>query len=141
IWQDGPATRAARTGAILYLDEIAEAREDVITVLHSLSDHRRMLFVDRINESITAPKEFMLIASFNPGYQRSLKQLKPSTRQRFMTLAFSYPSLNLEQKIVEHESGLTGPMVKSLVNLAAKMRSLVELGLVETVSTRLLIGT
>jgi len=89
-WVDGPVTRAARTGAILYLDEIAEARADAIVVIHSLTDHRRELFLDRTGEHLKAPDDFMLIVSYNPGYQRSLRELKPSTRQRFLGLTFGY---------------------------------------------------
>ena len=88
-WVDGPVTRAVREGAILYLDEIAEARADAMVVIHSLSDHRRELFLDRTGERIKAPKDFMLVVSYNPGYQRSLRELKPSTRQRFAALTFS----------------------------------------------------
>ena len=91
VWQDGPLTRALRQGAILYLDEIVEAREDVVVVLHSLADHRRQIYLDRLNETLTAPAEFMLVISFNPGYQRGFKELKPSTRQRFRGLELPVP--------------------------------------------------
>jgi nitric oxide reductase NorQ protein len=141
VWIDGPVTRAVRSGAILYLDEIAEAREDVIVVLHSLTDHRREIYLDRTNESLTAPASFMLIASFNPGYQSRLKELKPSTRHRFVTLAFGYPEKNIEAQIVAKETGLDLKMSEKLVDLAYKIRSLTELGLRETVSTRLLVYT
>lgn len=140
VWQDGPVTRAVRTGAVLYLDEIAEAREDVIVVLHSLSDHRRELYVDRIDETCKAPPEFMMIVSYNPGYRRALKEMKPSTRQRFVSLAFGYPTAEVEMEIVCAESGVDVASARRLVTLAGKIRALDELGLAETVSTRLVIG-
>lgn len=139
VWQDGPLTRAVREGAILYLDEIAEARSDVIVVLHPLSDHRRQIFVERRDEMLTAPPEFMLVVSFNPGYQRSLKELKPSTRQRFVSMGFGYPAASVEERIVAEESGVTAKQAAQLVKLAHKIRALTELGLAETVSTRLLV--
>lgn len=140
VWQDGPATRAVRTGAILYLDEVAEAREDVITVLHPLTDYRRRLFVDRHDEEIVAGDSFMLVVSFNPGYQRSLRELKPSTRQRFVSMAFHYPAREVESEIVAVEAGIDGKLADKLVALGHKIRNLQEAGLRETVSTRLLIG-
>jgi nitric oxide reductase NorQ protein len=140
IWQDGPVTRAVRNGGILYLDEIAEARDDVITVLHSLSDHRRELYLDRKGETLTAPDNFILVVSFNPGYQQSLKEMKPSTRQRFVSLSFNYPDEKTEIEIVNTESNLDKSQCKKLVKVANKIRNLHELGLAETVSTRLLIG-
>ncbi len=140
VWQDGPATRAVRTGAILYLDEIAEAREDVIVVLHALADHRRTLYLDRCDETLVAPPEFMLVASFNPGYRHGARELKPSTRQRFLTLSFGYPSESVEQEIVRTESGVDASTAKRLVAYARKVRALEELGLAETVSTRLLVA-
>ncbi len=139
VWEDGPLTRAVRSGAILYLDEIAEAREDVVVVLHPLTDHRRQVFIDRRNESIAAPPEFMLVISFNPGYQRGLKQLKPSTRQRFVGLSFAYPAEAVETKIVQTETGLDAGIARKLVIFANKVRGLHELGLAESVSTRLLV--
>lgn len=139
VWQDGPLTRAVREGAILYLDEIAEARPDTIVALHSLTDHRRTLFLDRLNQSVQAPPEFMLVASFNPGYQRGLKELKPSTRQRFLAFSFDYPAPNIEAEIVIAESGVAVNKATKLVQLAGRVRKLVELGLSETISTRLLV--
>lgn len=141
IWQDGPVTRAVREGAILYLDEIAEAREDVIVALHPLTDHRRELYIDRLNESIKAPKEFMCVASFNPGYQRGLKELKPSTRQRFVTVLMQYPSADVEVEIICELTSLNASVAKTLIGLANKIRSQPQLGLRETVSTRLLVHT
>ena len=139
IWQDGPVTRAVRTGAILYLDEIAEARPDVVVVLHPLSDHRRQLFVERHDETISAAPGFGLVVSFNPGYQRGLKELKPSTRQRFIALHFDYPAPALEAEIVVGETGIDPAAAGKLVALAGKMRNLGELGLSEVPSTRLLV--
>lgn len=133
VWQDRPLTRAVREGAILYLDEIAEAREDVVVVLHSLTDHRRQIFLDRLNETLTAPPEFMLIISFNPGYQRGFKELKPSTRQRFVGLSFYYPEARVEAEIVARKSGVddvlahsgsaTAPPQPPLRNLVRRINS------------------
>jgi nitric oxide reductase NorQ protein len=139
VWQDGPLTRAVRDGMILYLDEIAEAREDVVVVLHSLTDHRRQIFLDRRNETLTAPPEFMLVISFNPGYQRGFKELKPSTRQRFVGLTFQYPEAAVEAEIVAQESGVDMTLARRLVTFASKVRQLQELGLSATASTRLLV--
>lgn len=140
-WVDGPVTRAAREGAILYLDEIAEARSDVIVVIHPLADHRRQVFVERINEVVDAAPGFMLVVSYNPGYQRGLKELKPSTKQRFVSLDFQYPNAALEQEILEKETEVSPADAKRLVALASKMRGLDELGLAEVPSTRLLVNT
>ncbi len=138
-WQDGPVTRAVREGAILYLDEIAEAREDVIVVLHPLTDHRREIYIDRTNESLVAAPGFLCVATYNPGYQRGLKDLKPSTRQRFVTLSLTYPSAELEQEILMDLTKLDSSIAKKLVSLANKIRAQPHLGLRETVSTRLLV--
>jgi nitric oxide reductase NorQ protein len=139
VWQDGPVTRAVRAGAILYLDEIIEAREDVIVVLHSLTDHRRELYIDRLDETLTAPPGFMVVASFNPGYARGFKELRPSTRQRFVVQRFGYPEPKAETEIVAHEAGVDERMARRLVDFANKVRSMEELQLAETVSTRLLV--
>lgn len=139
VWQDGPLTRAVRQGAILYLDEIAEARPDTLVVLHSLTDHRRALYLERRNETLIAPPEFMLVASFNPGYQRGIKELKPSTRQRFLGLNFDYPEPDREVEIIIAESQVAQASAAKLVRLALRIRQLPELGLSETVSTRLLV--
>jgi nitric oxide reductase NorQ protein len=140
VWQDGPVTRAVRSGAILYLDEFAEARSDVVVVVHPLSDHRRCLFVDRHDELLAAPDEFMLVASFNPGYQRGLKELKPSTRQRFIGLSFDYPEPAVEAEILIGETGIDEGAARKLVALAAKLRGVEVLGLAERPSTRLLVN-
>ncbi len=139
VWQDGPVSRAVRSGAILYLDEIAEAREDVIVILHALSDHRREIYLDRTGETLKAPPEFMMVISFNPGYQKSLKELKPSTRQRFVGLDFETPVESVETRIVSQESGVEEKEAWELVRFANKVRKLQDLGLTETVSTRLLV--
>ena len=139
-WQDGPVTRAVRDGAILYLDEFAEARSDVIVVIHPLTDHRRTLFVERHDETIPAAPGFMLVVSFNPGYQRGLKELKPSTRQRFVALGFDYPSPEIEREILEGETGIERATASRLVALAAKLREVEPLGLAEAPSTRLLVN-
>jgi len=138
-WTDGPVTRAVREGAILYLDEVAEARADAIVVIHSLTDHRRELFLDRTGETLHAPPEFMLVVSFNPGYQRSMRELKPSTRQRFVGLGFNYPVEDLEIRIITGETGIDEKLARALVSIARKTRALTELSLLESVSTRLLI--
>jgi nitric oxide reductase NorQ protein len=140
-WTDGPLTRALRTGAICYLDEVVEARQDTIVVLHSLTDHRRELNIDKTGEHLIAPPEFQLVISYNPGYQRMLKDLKPSTRQRFVALEFDFPSLEHEISIVSHESGLERGMVHALVTLGRRLRALRDRGLAEVPSTRLLIAT
>ena len=140
VWQDGPVTRAVREGAILYLDEIAEAREDVIVVLHPLSDHRRELYLDRLDQRLSAPPEFMLVVSYNPGYRRGFRELKPSTRQRFVALSFDYPAPAIEAEIVATEARVSPSVAKRLVAFAGKVRKLGELGLAETVSTRLLVN-
>lgn len=139
VWLDGPLTTAVREGAFLYLDEVAEARPDVIVAIHSLTDHRRELFIDKLGETVKAHDDFMLIASFNPGYQRGFKELKPSTRQRFIALSFDYPDAKIETEIVINESGVDGDIAKKLVAIGRKIRNLTELGLTETVSTRLLV--
>ena len=139
VWIDGPVTRAVREGAILYLDEIAEARPDVIVALHPLTDHRRQLYVDRHTEVLDAGPEFMLVVSFNPHYQRGLKELKPSTRQRFVAMSFDYPRAPLETQIVSQEAGVDSKLAGRLVKLAGRLRGLDELGLAEPPSTRLLV--
>ena len=138
-WQDGPLTRAVRENAILYLDEVAEAREDVVVVIHPLTDHRREIYIDKTGERLVAGDGFMLVVSFNPGYQRRVKELKPSTRQRFVGLGFDYPAADIEAEIVAAESGVSKQIAEKLSEIARRLRKLDELGLAETVSTRLLI--
>ena len=124
IWVDGPLTRAVREGAICYLDEVVEARKDVAVVLHPLTDDRRILPIDRTGEELAAAPGFMLVASYNPGYQNILKTLKPSTRQRFLALDFDFPALDHEVAVVVRESGLEEGRVRPLVRLAGKLRNL-----------------
>ncbi len=139
-WVDGPVTRAVRAGSLLYLDEVAEARADALVVIHSLTDHRRELFLDRTGETIAAPDPFMLVVSFNPGYQRSLRELKPSTRQRFVALSFGYPSEEQENEIIRRESGADPAVVRRIVQIGRQIRNLTALSLIESVSTRLLVS-
>lgn len=139
VWVDGPLTRAVREGAICYLDEIVEARKDVTVVLHPLTDNRRTLMIDRIGEELVAPKGFMLVASYNPGYQNVLKRMKPSTRQRFLSVTFDFPKPDLETAVVAHESGLDVGRVAPLVRLGGHIRALSGMDLEEGVSTRLLV--
>jgi len=141
LWQDGPASRAVRQGAVLYLDEVAEARDDILVVLHSLADHRRELWLDRTDERIVAAPGFQLMASYNPGYRRGAKDLKPSTRQRFVAVGLGYPPPAVEIEILSTETGCERQIAKKLVTLACKIRGLESLALPETVSTRLLVHT
>jgi nitric oxide reductase NorQ protein len=141
VWQDGPLTLAVRAGAICYLDEIVEARKDTTVVIHPLTDNRRELPVEKLGRLYTAPPEFMLAVSYNPGYQSVLKDLKPSTRQRFVSLNFDYPNGDLEKDIVIRESGIDKELAIKLVKLATMTRSLKESGLAEGASTRLIIQT
>ncbi|WP_170423898.1 CbbQ/NirQ/NorQ/GpvN family protein [Ruegeria arenilitoris] len=139
VWVDGPLTRAVREGAICYLDEVVEARKDVTVVLHPLTDDRRILPIDRTGEELEATPGFMLVASYNPGYQNILKTLKPSTRQRFISLEFDFPSPQMEAEVVAQESGLALERCKPLVRLAGKLRGLKGQDLEEGVSTRLVV--
>ncbi len=140
LWQDGPVTRAVREGAILYLDEFAEARSDVVVVIHPLTDHRRTLYVERHDEVVQAAPGFLLVVSFNPGYQRGLKELKPSTRQRFVAVAMGPPEPAVECEILEGETGAEPAIARRLVALGAKLREVEPLGLAELPSTRLLVS-
>jgi nitric oxide reductase NorQ protein len=139
IWSDGPLTRAVRQGAICYLDEIVEARKDTTVVLHPLTDDRRILPVERTGEELQAPEEFMLVVSYNPGYQNLLKNLKPSTRQRFIAIQFDYPPAELEQRILVAETGVDAAMATRLVNQANALRKMKHHDLEEAASTRLLV--
>jgi nitric oxide reductase NorQ protein len=139
-WQDGPLTKAVRDGAICYLDEVVEARQDTVVVLHPLTDYRRVLPIDKTGELVDAAPGFQLVVSYNPGYQRMLKDLKPSTRQRFVALDFDFPSPEQEAGIVQRESGVQAPVARALVSLAQRLRGLGDKGLAEVPSTRLLIG-
>ncbi|MBY6159012.1 CbbQ/NirQ/NorQ/GpvN family protein [Pseudooceanicola nitratireducens] len=139
VWVDGPLTRAVREGGICYLDEVVEARKDVTVVLHPLTDDRRRLVIDKTGEELVAPDSFMLVASYNPGYQNILKKLKPSTRQRFVSVGFDFPTPEVEVPVVMRESGLDDGRAKALVRLAGGIRNLSGMDLEEGVSTRLLI--
>jgi len=139
VWVDGPLTQAVRTGAICYLDEIVEARKDTTVVIHPLTDNRRTLNIDKKNEIITADPGFMMVISYNPGYQSVLKDLKQSTRQRFISLDFNYPEAEEETEIVSHEGEIEPEAAARLVSLARKIRNIREHGLTEGAGTRLLI--
>lgn len=139
VWLDGPLTRAAHTGAICYLDEIVEARKDTTVVIHSLTDHRRILPIEKRGIILEAHQNFLLVISYNPGYQSVLKDLKPSTRQRFVSLEFGYPSQEREAQIIAHESGVDMDVAFDLATLGSKVRHLRHHGFEEGVSTRLLV--
>lgn len=139
VWMDGPLTTAVRAGAICYLDEIVEARKDTMVVIHPLADDRRELPIEKLGELLIAPPEFALAVSYNPGYQSVLKDLKQSTRQRFLAIEFAYPPPELEAEIVRRETGVEAKVAESLVRLAAMTRELKDAGLQEGASTRLLI--
>jgi nitric oxide reductase NorQ protein len=139
VWNDGPLTQAVRHGGICYLDEVVEARKDVTVVLHPLTDDRRLLPLERTNELLEAPDDFMLVVSYNPGYQNVLKQLKPSTRQRFIAIEFDFPPAQVEVQVVVKESGLSEEKARSLVALAERLRAMKGQDLDESVSTRLLV--
>jgi len=138
-WQDGPLTTAARIGAICYLDEVVEARQDTTVVIHPLTDHRRALPLDKKGELIEAHPDFQLVISYNPGYQSLMKDLKQSTKQRFGGLNFDYPEAELEASIVTKESGVDQETAKKLVQIAHRARNLKGHGLDEGISTRLLV--
>jgi len=138
-WQDGPLSLAVRHGGICYLDEIVEARKDTTVVIHPLTDDRRVLPLEKRGQILEAADSFMLTVSYNPGYQTVLKDLKQSTKQRFVTMEFDYPEASLEEEIVVHESGLDRKSASDLRKIAEKIRGLKDRGLDEGVSTRLLI--
>ncbi len=139
IWEDGPLTLAARYGGICYLDEIVEARNDTTVIIHSLTDDRRLLYIDKNQEVIRAHNRFMMILSYNPGYQNVMKDLKQSTKQRFMSLIFSHPEINVEKQIIQTEAGLDAEQSEKLALMGKKIRNLKDFGLAEGVSTRLLV--
>ncbi|GIW44656.1 MAG: CbbQ/NirQ/NorQ/GpvN family protein [Candidatus Binatia bacterium] len=139
VWVDGPLTQAVRHGSICYLDEIVEARKDTIVLIHPLTDHRRILPIDKRGEILEAHPDFLLVISYNPGYQSVLKDLKHSTRQRFVTIDFDYPPRDKEAQVIAHESGIDMEAALTLATLGEKVRHLKASGLEEGVSTRLLI--
>ena len=139
VWVDGPLTLGVKHGAIVYLDEIVEARKDTTVVIHPLSDGRRLLPIEKKSQVIEAVEEFMLVISYNPGYQSVLKDLKQSTKQRFMAIEFGYPPKDIEARIIEREAQVDKEMAQRLVKLGEKVRNLRSHGLEEGVSTRLLI--
>ncbi len=139
VWVDGPLTQAVRCGAICYLDEIVEARKDTMVLIHPLTDHRRILPIDKRGEILEAHPDFLLVISYNPGYQSVLKDLKHSTRQRFVTINFDYPPREKEAQVIAHEAGVDLDLALSLATLGEKVRHLKASGLEEGVSTRLLI--
>ncbi|HEX6184654.1 MAG TPA: CbbQ/NirQ/NorQ/GpvN family protein [Pyrinomonadaceae bacterium] len=139
VWHDGPLTAAVRGGAICYLDEVVEARKDTVVIIHPLTDDRRRLPIEKRGTILEAPDDFMLVVSYNPGYQSILKDLKQSTRQRFVALEFDYPPAELEAEIVAREGGVSLEQARDLVLIGQKVRNLRGHGLEEGVSTRLLI--
>ena len=141
VWQDGPLAMAARHGAICYLDEVVEARQDTVVVIHPLTDDRRILPIDKAGNLIEAADGFQLVVSYNPGYQHVLKDLKPSTRQRFVALELDFPTAEREIDIVRHEGGVERTTATDLVLLASRLRNLQDRGLAEVPSTRLLVAT
>ena len=138
-WIDGPLLMAVKEGGIVYLDEVVEARKDTTVVIHPLTDHRRYLLVEKLGKMFYAPDDFMLVISYNPGYQSVLKELKQSTRQRFVSIALGWPEEDLETQIVQQETGVEQDIAKMLVKAANKIRNLVHQGLEEGVSTRELV--
>ncbi|MFN3237351.1 MAG: CbbQ/NirQ/NorQ/GpvN family protein [Pseudomonadales bacterium] len=139
VWQDGPLTRSVKDGAICYLDEIVEARKDSTVLIHSLTDHRRILPIEKRGETLQAHDNFLLVISYNPGYQNVLKDLKPSTRQRFIAIDFDYPAEDQEAEVIAHESGVAPELATNLARLGARVRNLKQHGFDEGVSTRLLV--
>lgn len=140
VWVDGPLTRAVRSGSLCYLDEIVEARKDTTVVIHPLCDDRRLLPIDKLGELLPAPPEFSLAISYNPGYQSVLKDLKQSTRQRFVALEFDYPAAELEVRIIGNEAGVDAETASRLVQIGQMTRNLKDNGLDEGASTRLLVN-
>lgn len=139
VWVDGPLARAVRSGAICYLDEIVEARKDTTVIIHSLTDDRRILYLDKTGEVIRAHSDFMMVLSYNPGYQSIVKDLKHSTKQRFASLTFTHPAADVETRIIQTETRLPEAASRKLAEMGAKIRQLKGFGLDEGVSTRLLV--
>ena len=138
-WIDGPLTRAVKSGGICYLDEVVEARKDTTVIIHPLTDHRRTLTIDKLGQVVEADEGFLLVVSYNPGYQNAVKDLKHSTRQRFVAIEFDFPDVERESKIISHEAGVKEDISHQLAILGQKIRNLKEHGLEEGASTRLLI--
>jgi nitric oxide reductase NorQ protein len=138
-WLDGPLTQAVRSGAICYLDEVVEARKDTTVILHSLTDHRRILPVERLGTTIAAHHDFLLVVSYNPGYQSTAKDLKPSTRQRFLAIEFGYPPLDHETEVIAHESGIDAEAAGRLAFIGDRLRNLDDADIIDGPSTRLLV--
>ncbi|MCS7001270.1 MAG: CbbQ/NirQ/NorQ/GpvN family protein [Dehalococcoidia bacterium] len=138
-WIDGPLTKAVKAGAICYLDEVVEARKDTTVIIHPLTDYRRVLPIEKRGQIIEAADGFLLCVSYNPGYQSAVKDLKQSTRQRFVALEFDYPPREVESKVIAHESGVSARVAADLAKVGEKVRNLRDHGLDEGVSTRLLV--
>ncbi len=138
-WIDGPLTRAVKAGGICYLDEVVEARKDTTVIIHPLTDHRRILTIDKLGQVVEAAPGFLLVVSYNPGYQNAMKDLKHSTRQRFVALEFDFPAGEREAKVIAHEAGVTESVAAQLAKLGEKIRNLRDHGLDEGASTRVLI--
>ncbi|MDE0308527.1 MAG: CbbQ/NirQ/NorQ/GpvN family protein [Acidiferrobacterales bacterium] len=139
VWHDGPLTQAVRDGGICYLDEVVEARKDTTVILHPLCDDRRTIYLEKTAEVISAPPQFMLVVSFNPGYQNLFKNLKQSTRQRFVSLTFDFPPMKQEVEIVVTETGVSADIAEKLVKLGRQLRTVEGHDIEETASTRLLV--
>jgi len=139
VWQDGPLTLAVRHGGICYLDEIVEARKDTTVIIHSLTDDRRILYIDKTGEVVRAHEKFMMVLSYNPGYQSIVKDLKQSTKQRFASIHFTHPTVDIETRIIQTESDLGEDPSRKLAEMGSKIRQLKGFGLDEGVSTRLLV--
>ena len=138
-WIDGPLTTAVRNGGLCYLDEVVEARRDTIVSIHALTDHRRLLPIEKLGVTLRAHDDFFLVVSYNPGYQATSKELKHSTRQRFIAIDFDYPTVDEETQIIAHEAGVGTDLAGALAKLASQLRNLDEIGFLEGPSTRLMI--
>ena len=138
-WVDGPLTTAVRNGGLCYLDEVVEARRDTIVSIHALTDHRRLLPIEKLGVTLRAHDDFFLVVSYNPGYQATSKELKHSTRQRFIAIDFDYPTVDEETQIIAHEAGVGTDLAGALAKLASQLRNLDEIGFLEGPSTRLMI--